>query len=221
MAEPKWVQIGSWIICPVLGAVAGYLLRLLAGWVVNLPWVPFEGPLKLYNSIPEPARTLGAIAIGVIAGLVFAFFWAQDRLFVTISAERVGLKRGDTENHLERPAISSVFLDGKKLVFLGESGEELARETWEMNNERLREVFREHGYPWHDGGDPYAGEYKLWVEDTPDLPGSANALLKARKRAQEKRETDEAAEMRRELVKLGVVVRDDNKRQYYRLAKQN
>jgi len=54
------------------------------------------------------------------------------------------------------------------------------------------------------------------VEDLPGLPEGAGALLRARAQALEKRKDREVAELRRELGRLGVVVRDEKRRQYWR-----
>jgi hypothetical protein len=59
-------------------------------------------------------------------------------------------------------------------------------------------------------------QYRRWVDDLPDLPASANVLLKARARALDKGDGDEAAQLRADLARLGVVVRDENTRQSWR-----
>ncbi len=88
-----------------------------------------------------------------------------------------------------------------------------------MAQYRLQAAFVTHGYTWL-AGDPHADEYRLWVEDTPDLPPGADALLGARARALGKGGDgkDDAAELRAELAKIGVVVREEKKRQYWRRA---
>jgi hypothetical protein len=52
----------------------------------------------------------------------------------------------------------------------------------------------------------------------PGLPEGANALLNARTRALAKKQKDDEAELRREVGTLGVVVRDEGTRQYWRRA---
>jgi hypothetical protein len=56
------------------------------------------------------------------------------------------------------------------------------------------------------------------VPDLPGLPAGADALLRARERAIERDRRDDARELRRELGLIGVVLRDDSKRQYWRLT---
>ena len=54
------------------------------------------------------------------------------------------------------------------------------------------------------------------MEADPDLPQAADAFLRARARALRDDKKDDAAELRDELAKLGVVVRDEKKKQYWR-----
>jgi hypothetical protein len=54
------------------------------------------------------------------------------------------------------------------------------------------------------------------VESDPDLPQAADAFLRARARALKDDKTDDVAELRDELARLGVVVRDEKKKQYWR-----
>jgi hypothetical protein len=110
-----------------------------------------------------------------------------------------------------------VFLDGKKLVLLDANGAELAREDNDLNGDRLRDAFIGHEYHWRAEDDPYADRFRGWVEDMPGLPPGADALLKARAKALRHDHGGDAAELRDELARLGVVVRDERKRQYYRL----
>ncbi|GAA2788636.1 hypothetical protein GCM10010470_24090 [Saccharopolyspora taberi] len=216
MVEPALVRYGSWIVCPLLGAGLGWLLRAVAGWVVSLPWAPLQGPFELLQSIPEPAGTLGAMGLGVLAGLAFALLWAVGRLAVTVSDERVEWKRDDRTESADRASVGLVFVDGKELVLLDNAGAELARETSDLSADRLRTAFREHGYSWSDDGDPHAADYQLWVDGVPGISERANALLRARQHALEKSRTDDVKRLRAELRKTGVFVRDEKKHQYWR-----
>ena len=54
------------------------------------------------------------------------------------------------------------------------------------------------------------------MPDTPDLPAAVNALLRARERALEDGDHADAADLRREITKLGHVVRTEHHRQYWR-----
>jgi hypothetical protein len=215
VAEPEWRRALVWIGFPLLGLPAGWLLKWVAGWVASLPWVPFQGPFKLVASVPEPHASIGALVIGGLAGLVLATLAALHRLTVTVADDQVSFTRGGVTRAVKRPLVSAVFLGGRRLVVLGRASEELAGETSDLEADRLRDAFVVHGFPWR-AGDPYMDRYQRWVDDLPELPTSANALLRARARALDKGDGDEVAQLRADLARLGVVVREENKRQYWR-----
>ena len=205
-----------WLGLPTLGAGAGWLLKWAAGWVAGLPWAPLQGPFKLVAAAPEPAGTIGALTVGGAAGLVLAFLAVLDTAIVTVSPAGVTLRRGDHSTSVGRSAITAIFRDGGDLVVLGPAGEELSRERYDLSTRRIADGFTEHGLPWRADGDPYRDEYRRWVEDTPDLPAGANAVLRARQKALDKGEREDAEQLRAELGKLGLVIRDEKKRQFWR-----
>ncbi|MBC6457830.1 hypothetical protein [Actinomadura sp. HBU206391] len=220
VAEPMEEQILVWVLFPVLGAGAGWLIKLMAGWLADLPFAPFQRGLEFLASSPEPEATLGSLVVGGLAGLAFAGVAAWERLTVTVTGDAVALRSRGTTQEVTRASVSAVFHDEKRLVLLGTVTEELVREGSDLKADRLRDAFLRHGYPWQEGGDPYAGDYRRWVEDLPGLPSGANALLKARGRALERSDTDDARQLRTELAGLGVVVRDEKKHQFWRLTDQ-
>ena len=197
----------------ILGTAVGWLLPWLAGWAVDQPWVPFHGPLRLIDSIPQPELTIGAAAVGLIGGTWIAVVAIVEALAVTISDQQVEFRRDRVTRTFTRAEIGAVYLDGKYLVLLGPSTEELAREKPESTPGKLAHGFRSHGYPWADE-DPHRAKYRLWVPDLPDLPAGANAVLGARARALAKKQSADADVLRQELIRLGIVVRDEDAHQY-------
>jgi hypothetical protein len=217
ITESVRVLLLRWGGLPVGGALVVWLLKLLAGWLVTLPWVPFRGPLELVDSVPEPWGTIGAVGIGLVGGLVLALMWHGEWLAVAVTPERVRLEGDEYEAVFERADVAAVFVEKGQLVLLGHDTGELARRPSELDVAALAEVFGRHGYPWRDG-DPHAGEYRRWVPNTDGLPPGANALLAARAKVLGSLDDADAKELRAELVKLGVVVRDEKKKQYWRLV---
>jgi hypothetical protein len=220
VAEPLVQRILVWVLFPVLGAGAGWLVDLVATWLADLPFVPFRPAFEFLASAPEPRATVIALLVGALLGLAVACVAAWERLTVTVADDVVSLRSRGATQDFGRASVKAVFRDGKRLVLLGPVTEELARESGDLQTERLRDAFLRHGYPWQEGGDPYAGDYRRWVEDLPGLPTGANALLKARGRALAKNDSDDARQLRMELAELGVVVRDDKKQQYWRLTER-
>lgn len=213
--EPALVRAGAWVVCPLLGGGVALLVVSLADVLLGLPWVPFEGPIELVASIPQPWAGIGAAAVGVIAGLVFAALWTRDRLEVDVAPEQVRLRRGATTRRFDRTAVTTTFRDGKHLVLVDGDGDELAREKSDLGGTRLRDAFVEQGWPWADA-DPHAERYQLWVDGDPRLPVAADVLLRARAKALCNVLDDEANELRHQLARIGVLVREDKARQYWR-----
>jgi hypothetical protein len=219
VSAPTFDRAVVWLGLPALGALAGWLLKLVASWVADLPRVPFRPVFTFIASIDEPYATVGALVLGAALGVVVAVIAEREALTVTVSGWRARLARGDgTATEVSRSDVDSVFMDGKNLVLLHASGGELARESTDLRPDALREAFTRHGYRWLADGDPHADDFRLWVDDMPGLPEGADALLKARARALEKRRDRDAAELRRELGRLGVVIRDERRRQYWRMT---
>ncbi|MER7897262.1 hypothetical protein ABTX62_14375 [Streptomyces sp. NPDC096046] len=102
-------------------------------------------------------------------------------------------------------------------VLLAPDGLERARERCGLNRRRLTDALTAHGYAWEEQ-DPYHAEFRRWVPGTPGLPAGADALLRARAQAREDEQAGEARELRGELLRLGVVVRDEERRQYVRVV---
>jgi hypothetical protein len=175
---------------------------------------------RLLDRIDGTAGTIGVLLVGLLGGLVLAGIAEADRLTVTVDRSATTLSRlaKSFSRRIPRDAVQAVFMDGKKLVLLDQDGLELVRAQSDIKPEVLAEAFRRHGYPWRAEGDPHRTEFRLWVEDLPGLPTAADALLKARAKALAKGNQDDAEELRDELLRLGVVVREEKRRQYWRLA---
>lgn len=212
ISESTGTRLVRWAGLPVAGAVVVWLLKLLANWAVTLRWTPFRGPLELVDSIPEPWATVGALGVGLVGGLVLALVAHGERLDVTVSPDHVRLVGDEYEETFARADVSAVFVDRNQLVLLGSDTGELVRRPSELDVAALRAAFTRHDYPWRDG-DPHADEYRRWVPGIEGLPPGADALLTARAK-----NPDDAEELRGELARLGVIVRDEKRKQYWRLA---
>jgi hypothetical protein len=212
-----------WVVFPLLGAGAGWLLLKTAAWLGSGDGEGFWNMLyQLVGRIPEPQATIGALVVGILAGLVTAFVVAKkSRLTVTVSDDVVTFSRRGSSPAIERASIGAVFLDRDDLVLLGRATEELHREdSTLLDHDELAEAFTRRGFPWAADGDPFRERYRPWVEGMPDLPAAANALLKVRERALREDKNHDLRELRSELANVGIVVRYDKKRQYWRRTGQ-
>ncbi|WP_231925167.1 YqeB family protein [Micromonospora purpureochromogenes] len=137
---------------------------------------------------------------------------------MTVDRTAVRLHRDGHGRDVARASVACVFVDGKALVLLDSDGAELAREKSDLSGDRLRAAFTGQGWPWQEA-DPHRDAYRRWVEGLPGLPAGTDALLRARQRAVDAHRRDDARDLRRELARIGVVVRDEDKRQYWRLVR--
>jgi hypothetical protein len=201
---------------PLLGALLGFFLPPLAGWLLSLRWVPEHGALRLVDSWDGPLAPLLLGGGGLLLGLVLAGLAIVTTLKVTVADEWIRVQKDDKKRTIDRAEVDAVFVDGKKLVILDRESRQLLRETSESKSADIAGAFTAHGYPWVKA-DPYEALYRRWVPDTPDLPGAVNALLKAREAALKKKAGDDIAELHDEVQKLGFVVRDGKSaKQYWR-----
>ena len=212
VATPWWIRAAVWLCLPITGA--GVLLavdRFADRWV-RLSWAPWRWVGRLIHQVPEPQATVGVLVVGVAAGLVLAFFVDQESLTVRLSADEIVLTRPGVTRVVPRADVAVAFRDRDRLVLLGRTGRELAREPAHLAPRRLAARFTAHGVPWAER-DPYADAYRRWVPGLPDVP---DAVFAARDKAVRSGDSRDAEELRGELARLGYVVRDDRRRQYFR-----
>lgn len=222
--QSQWTELGVsrkdkiiiWTLFPILGAVAGWFIPVLAKWVATLPWFPFQGLFKLISSMHGAWGSTVMTVLGFVGGGVLAMIAVKESLQIRLSDREVRLKIHDEERVFERQEVSAIFLDHKKLVLLDMNGRELLREEADGKPKALAEAFIRAGYDWREQ-DPFAHEYARWVADTPGLSPGANALFLAREKAIGRDDKEDAEDLRQELSKLGVTVRDEKKRQYWRM----
>ncbi|MCA2217735.1 YqeB family protein [Jidongwangia harbinensis] len=215
VATAWWLRAAVWLGVPAAGAGLCLLLDRLADWAVELPWAPLRGPLRVIGQIPEPQATIGALVLGGVAGTVLALLIDAESLTVRVSGTDVVLHRPGVTRTVPRADVAMAFRDGERLVLLGRTGRELAREPAHLSPKRLRPAFAAHGVAWSDR-DPYADAYRRWIPDSPQVPPEAHAVFAARQEAIRTGDDRDTAELRDELARLGFVVRDERKRQYWR-----
>lgn len=221
VGEPLSTHLILWVVFPLAGIAVGAAALPLARWAAALPWVPYGGPVRTIATFSGFWPTVAAVGIGLMAGLAFGAIGSQDNLTVSVTDDEVTIRRGDTSRAFPRSAVSGVCRDRRELVVFGHAADELARERTDITADQLRPAFDRHHFPWLADGDPYRDDFRRWLPDSPsDLPAGAAALFKARDRALRKDEKHDIADLRTELARLGIVVRDEKKRQYWRRSRQ-
>jgi len=206
---------------PLVGLALGYFLPRIADWAARQKWVPFQGPLELIAGWDGWWVVVVCMVVGLLGGALLAAIALDDTLKVTITNESVEFEKNEKTVTVPRHKVATAFLDGKEIVLLDATTRELAREKHDQftsESPKIAAAFRAHGYPWSDGGDPHEHRYRRWVEDEPELPPGANAVLKARAKSFGDGDKGKAdlRELREEVAKLGYTVKDKEKKQYWR-----
>lgn len=205
-----------WVGFPLIGALGGWVLSFALEWILDLAWVPVQGPLQTIDDITGSWTTVILVALGFFIGVVVAFAAYAEIEFVTIGPERVIITLDGEDRLIERSDIAAVFIESKSLVLQDAAGRQHVRSSVaDLPHDQLHAEFTRQGYPWVEA-DPRADQFTPWVLDAPALPPGANALLAGRQAALDSGEASDVEEFRVELTKIGVVVRDEKKKQYWR-----
>lgn len=199
----------------MIGGLLGFAVPYVAQWGSSLTWIPFQGPLELIASWSQWWVRYVCIGVGVLLGLalVAAAFYDTARVAVCEAGVRI-TEKGETVT-VSRSQVGTVFVDGKELVLLDAASRQLVRVPSEEKRDAIEAAFEQRGYPVAPG-DPYDDLYHLWVPGAPGLAPEVAAVLAARNMALKKKAGSDARELRSELDRLGVVVRDNKTSQYWR-----
>jgi hypothetical protein len=206
---------------PLAGAALGFFLPRIADWAVDQSWVPFQGALELISRWDSWWVVVVCIAIGLVTGVLLAGMALEDTLKVTITNRGVEFLKNQKTLRVPREQVAVVFMDGREIVVQDPTSRELARERHDQLKSDAKQIpgaFRAHGYPWSEAGDPHQDRFRRWVEDDPEVPLAVNAVLRARSKAfgEGDKGKSDLRELREEVGKLGYVVRDKDKKQYWR-----
>ena len=215
VATPVWARTLVWLLTPVAGAAALYGLLHLIPVLLAVSWLPLPGWVEKITEIPEPWAFWVALGVGAIGGLVLASLIDAESMTVRLAGAEVVLTRPAHEVTVPRADVAVAFHEKSHLVLLGRTGRELAREPTNLLPRTLETAFTSNGIAW-SAADPYDQAYQRWIPQSPDLPAAAHAVFTARQKALKGGDSDDAAELRTELSRLGYVVRDRDKKQYWR-----
>lgn len=131
------------------GLVVGLALPWVAGVVRDLPWVPFQGPLRLLASFDGTWLVWGRPLIGLVLGLGFAVWVVADSPVLHVGTGSVRIeRRGEVQRVIPREKVDGVHREGAKVVIESAEGRTLFRDDVEGDRRAIREAFVGAGYPW-------------------------------------------------------------------------
>lgn len=217
-----------WIIgFSIIGAVVGYFFSYILSWANNIERFSNSRRLSLITKITDFVNstigewdTLLFIIIGIVGGIYLGKILLRESPTVSISDYSIAIDNDLESLTFARNEIQEIYYDKDELIIIGTTDHELLRESYDIKEEKLKNTFKNHNYPF-SLNDPYKTYFKQWSSSTDELSIAANALMKARELAIKNKEEDEVIGIRNELSKLGVIVKDDDTKQYWRFTTTN
>ncbi|MFS8048208.1 hypothetical protein [Rhizobium sp. BR 314] len=119
-------QIVVIMVAAVAGAILLFLLPKSAVWALaNLPWVPWDGPLKLLITGEQMLTRWGVAAIGAVLGVLSGVLIIHDEPIITISSSELLVHKGGKRHRFARAQVKAVGIINRHLVIRDHSNVEL------------------------------------------------------------------------------------------------
>lgn len=199
------------------GLTLGLLVEPLVQWIISAIG-DAPGPLRLAAAMPDAIAFPVLAALGLAAGIWLATTARREALELVVAPDGVRLLQDRARRYLPRERIDAVFLDRSDLVLLDADTREIARNSAsDLPKREVQEAFERLGYPWAGQSDPHEGQFRSWTDGEPALDEAAHTLLRSRARALADKRLGSAADLAEALQAAGVVVRDRDGAQQYRI----
>ncbi|NMD94055.1 hypothetical protein HF877_01375 [Rhodococcus sp. BL-253-APC-6A1W] len=208
--------IGFVLIGLLLGCGVGFILNPVGSWVLELlGGVP--APVRIAMTLPLVWQVPVLGILGALLGLFIAAEGEKEALKLTVSDDRLILDQHGHTRVVPRGAISAIFADGKDFVVDGAEGRQIVRyKATDISIDAAADALRAHRYPWIGATDPHAHKYSPWIDGNGDSTDDEDHAFRARRRALEKKDRQEAEAALERLQSFGLVVRDRQGGQEFR-----
>lgn len=185
----------------ILGTLIGLGLGLLIELVADL--TSFPGIFGRGSYLGEPVLLLVFGGIGLLFGIGAGAAVIGETLRIHVSAKEIILKWGDARVRVRADIITDIAL-GANFVIYAAGGVELARVNPSgIDPDKLTDALLSHGYP-----KPSHREIGLFTPDLETVPQSARRVIIRREEALRAGNVEIAELLRRQLVGMGIMVRD-------------
>lgn len=153
LSGPDRVALSTGASVGLVGATAlaaGALLALLprlAGWVLALPWVPFQGPLRLARELDAHVAWWVLALAGLVVGTVVGLGLVDETVVVTVDEREIVVRKGRQRARYARAQVHRVVVDGRRLSLRDERDVDLLDEKIDGEPADLVAALRRHGWP--------------------------------------------------------------------------
>jgi hypothetical protein len=216
LGMPRADRLVIFLGIPAVGLLIGLALPPLARWLLGLEaGPPMRALVRVVGAVDRPWEIAVNLAIWLVLALVVLASALSESARLTVTDTELRLDRGDWTRTIARADIDAAFAQDRRLVLLDRESRHLVREPTQAPLDAVARELRARGYPWRDE-DPYAGLYRRWWTDTPELPEAVNRILTARELALKRKAADEVRELADAVQRLGFAVREEGPKQYWR-----
>ncbi|MGO1950188.1 MAG: YqeB family protein [Mycobacteriaceae bacterium] len=201
-----------------IGLVAAFIVGPVVAWLLGLIG-DAPGPLRLAAELPFVWAVPVLTILGGVGGFLVASSWTEDAGTIDVAEDGLTVHTKDADRFIKRDRIAHVIAEKKALVLIDDGDREVLRSPLEDEMvPGLRAALDAHGYPPLDTSDPFEDAFTTWVDGDGRQDGEVEELLRARRRALADKQPGAAEEALHKLRDLGVMVRDRDGRQQYRVV---
>lgn len=204
---------------PVVLGIIGWFFPKLLNVLSKIPILSDSKVIKLLQSFNPFWVSIILMIVGIIIGILLSLEVYNETLKMEINDQEILIKKDNKEIITKKADIKEIYMEDNEVVIISKKGQELLRETTDINKEEIRNIFTYHHYPWCDH-DPYADEYILWTLENQSFGEKINSILYERRNAIRDGDKKKANHLKKDLGELGIIVKDRNGNQYVRSFKK-
>ncbi|MCG7507276.1 YqeB family protein [Mesorhizobium retamae] len=109
-------QLAVFIATVIGGGAFVAFLPDLAGWLLELPWVPWHDPLRLALTLGQKLSPWALAIIGGLLGVGAGFLIVHGEPTVSASVGELIIQRGDRRHRFARSQVRTAMISNKRLT---------------------------------------------------------------------------------------------------------
>ncbi|MGP5508169.1 YqeB family protein [Corynebacterium flavescens] len=204
----------------LIGLIFSFIVGPVVSWLLSLIG-DAPGPLRLAAELPLALAIPVLTIIGAVAGFLIASSWIRDAGTIDVGGDGFTVHKKDSHLFIAKDRIAYVVVEQGSLVLIDDDGCELFRGPLDKDLiPGLRGALERCGYPPLAEADPFDSEFTTWVDGDGRLDGDLEDLLRTRRRALADKHPGAAEAALEELREKGIMVRDRDDCQQYRVNKR-
>jgi hypothetical protein len=130
-----------------VGALLGWFLLPLLGWLTSLPWVPMQGPLTLLSQLVDGVPGWSLPVLGALLGLLAGLGLVSSSTTITVTPQEIVVTEGSKRTRWARAQVDLVVVERKHLSLRDARDVDLTRRRVDGDVPALVDALRQHGWP--------------------------------------------------------------------------